>query len=392
VPLVVQYEDDAGIHTVRHLLDKPEGTLPLQVEGRLRWAWPNAQDVGFYRAAPDDALLAGLLDNAKRLRPEERIGLLRDLWHQVRCGDRGADAFMAAFARLLDAEAPYTVVQQAVQLLRGAERVLEIQGRAEALRILRGWVAAKLGDGYRAMGPARKGEDPMARERRAALLRAMAAIAREPRAVADARRIAAAERAQEVPDATLAAAAVAAEALNGDEATLKVHLATAAQRRDAAAAPQDVERYLYVLPAFRDPSLVAQVLATLHSGTLSPQAVGPILRAMLTEPHSQRAAWAHLQANWPALREKLGEAWVAILVEACGELPPSLAPDVQAFFDANLAGAAGQAYGRAKERLVEMAEALPRFAAGIEAWAVAQAAQAPNAPIGRTPRAVPQPN
>ncbi|HUR62676.1 MAG TPA: M1 family metallopeptidase [Candidatus Thermoplasmatota archaeon] len=392
VPLVIQYEDDAGVHTERHLLAQAEGLVPLPVRGRLRWAWPNAQDVGFYRIAPDDALLSSLLDNARHLRPEERIGLLRDLWHQVRCGERGADAFMAAFARLLDAEAPYTVVQQAVQLLRGVERLLELQGRTEAVQVLRGWVGARLGEGYRSLGPSQAGEDPTLRERRAALLRAMAAIARDPLAVADARRIAAAERAGQAHDATLAAAAVAAEALNGDQAALELHLATAAQRRDAAAAPQDVERYLYVLPAFRDPALVASVLATLRSGALSPQAVGPILRAMLTEPHSQRAAWSHLQAEWASLREKLGEAWVAILVEACGELPPSLAGDVTAFFDANLSGAAAQAYARARERLAEMAEALPRVTAGLEAWIMAQAPGAANAAVGRPPRAVPQPS
>jgi puromycin-sensitive aminopeptidase len=378
VPLVVTYADDAGVHTVRHLLAKREGELPLQVAGTLRWLWPNAGDVGFFRCALDDELLATDLDHATALRPEERVALLRDLWHQVRCGERGSRAFMAAFARLLEPDAPYTVVQQAVQLLRGAERVLEMQGRAEAVGLLRSWVAHRLGDGYRAMGQGGPGEDPKARERRAALLRALAAIAREPRAVADARRLAAAERERmgKSEDATLAAAAVAAEAVNGDAATLRTHLATYLQRRAGHAAPQEVERYLYVLPAFRDPGLVAQVLDTLSSGTVAPQAVGPILRAMLTEPHSQAAAWAHLQANWARLRESLGEAWVAILVEACGELPPAWAPQVRAFLDANLAGAAGQAYGRAQERLAETAEAYPRIAAGIEEWLQQEAPRA----------------
>jgi puromycin-sensitive aminopeptidase len=381
VPLVITYADDNGVHTVRHLLAGREEAVPLLVSGQLRWLWPNAGDVGFYRCALDDGLLALALSHAKHLRPEERIGLLRDLWHQVRCAERTGEQFMAAFARLLDAEAPYTVVQQAVQLLRSAERLLELQGRGESVGLLRGWVAERLGDGYRALHGAKPNEDPMTRERRAALLRALAAIAREPRAVADARSVAQQERAGQMPDATLAGAAVAAEAVNGDAATLRTHLATYLQRRDAHAAPQDVERYLYVLPAFRDPALVREVLGTLASGAVAPQAVGPILRAMLTEPHSQAAAWAHLQANWPTLREKLGEAWVAILVEATGELPPAWAPQVKAFWDATLQGAAGQAYARAKERLAETAEACPRIVAGIEAWLAQQA-----------PRTVPQPS
>jgi puromycin-sensitive aminopeptidase len=385
VPLVLTYEDDAGVHTTRHLLATREEAVPLPVQGTLRWLWPNAGDVGFYRCALDDGLLGLGLGHAKGLRPEERVALLRDLWHQVRCGERGSDAFMAAFAKLLDPESHYTVVQQAVQLLRGVERILEMQGKAASAALLRDWVAARLGDGYRALGPGKPGEDPMARERRAALLRALAAIAREPRAVADARRIAKLEREGQMPDATLAGTAVAAEAVNGDAATLRTHLATYLERRAGHAAPQDVERYLYVLPAFRDPALVRQVLDTLASGAVAPQAVGPILRAMLTEPHSQGQAWAALQQRWPALRESLGEAWVAILVEATGELPPAWAPQVKAFWDANLSGAAGQAYGRAQERLAETAEAYPRIATGVEAWLATQAQPAPA-------RAVPQPS
>jgi len=72
----------------------------------------------------------------------------------------------------------------------------------------------------------------------------------------------------------------AAEAVVGDAKTLSTHLATYTKRRDGHASPQDVERYLYVLPAFREPALVDQVLATWR-GTGAPQAVGPILRAML---------------------------------------------------------------------------------------------------------------
>ncbi|MEA3203271.1 MAG: puromycin-sensitive aminopeptidase, partial [Thermoplasmata archaeon] len=167
VPLVITYEDDAGEHTVRHLLERREESVPLPVQGTLRWLWPNAGDVGFYRCTLDPLLLAMGLDHARRLRPEERIGLLRDLWHQVRCAELGSDAFMAAFARLLDAESPYTVVQQAVQLLRGVERILEVQG-SPAVGPLRHWVAARLGDGYAKLGPPTAGEDPLTQDRRAA--------------------------------------------------------------------------------------------------------------------------------------------------------------------------------------------------------------------------------
>jgi len=48
-PMVIRYEDGAGIHVHRHLLTKRSESVAIPVEGRLHWAWPNAEDVGFYQ-------------------------------------------------------------------------------------------------------------------------------------------------------------------------------------------------------------------------------------------------------------------------------------------------------------------------------------------------------
>ncbi len=371
VPLVIRYEDATGIHTHRHLLKKRSDTIRIPVEGRLHWLWPNEGDVGFYQCNLDATLLRGAVDHAGRLKPEERIAVVRDLWFQVRAGERDIRDFLEAFGHLVDGEARYDVVQQTVGLMRGAERILETAGKTDAIAPLRGWVAHRLGVSYRKLGPEpAPGENDMTRERRAALLRAMAGIARDPAAVADARAVAAKERkAPASVDATVSGVAVAVEAVVGDATTLAAHLATYKSRRDKHASPQDVERYLYVLPAFRDAALVDQVLATIASGVVAPQAVGPILRAMLMEPHSQRQSWMYVKKHWTEIKTKLGEAWVANIVEASGELPGDLAIEVVKFYDARLGEMAGQAYGRAKERLAENAEFMQRVVPGIERWA-----------------------
>jgi puromycin-sensitive aminopeptidase len=371
VPMVIRYEDGAGIHEVRHLLRRRAEAVALPARDTLHWLWANAGDLGFYRCFLDDDLLRLALDHGGRLAPEERIALLRDLWLQVRSGERDVAVFLAAFTRLADGEVRYDVLQHAVGTLRSLERLLELGGRTDALPPLRAWAVRRFGASYRRLGPdARPGDSEPTKERRAALLRAVAGTGRDGQALAEARAMAARERQDPAAvDATVAETAIAIEALAGDGKTLDVHLRTYRRRRDGHAPPQEVERYLYVLPAFRDARLVLRVLARLKTQDVAAQAKGPILRAMLAEPHSQRQAWAHLTKNWARLKKELGESWVAILVEASGEMPPDAAARVRAFWDKHLGGQAQQAYGRAKERLRQNAEFMERVLPGIETWA-----------------------
>ncbi|HET6398534.1 MAG TPA: ERAP1-like C-terminal domain-containing protein, partial [Candidatus Thermoplasmatota archaeon] len=198
----------------------------------------------------------------------------------------------------------------------------------------------------------------------------VAGIGHDERASTEAHSIGQAERQDPgAVDPDLATAAVAVEAILGDAGQLETHLGTYKARRDANAPPQLVERYLYVLGAFRRPELVARVLQTLDSGEVAPQAVGPILRGMLSEPHSARAAWAFLTSRWDTLKARLGEAWTGILVEGTGEVPVDLAPEVIRFWDANLGGSAQQSYARAKERLATRREFESRVVPRIAAWA-----------------------
>ncbi|MHB8634563.1 MAG: ERAP1-like C-terminal domain-containing protein, partial [Thermoplasmatota archaeon] len=370
VPLVIAYGDDTGRHVVRHLLGKDEENVPLPVVGVLRWVWPNADDVGFYRCLTDDRLWEGLVQNAKELTNAERIAVMRDLWFQVRNGTRTPLEVLPLVARLVDGEAGYEVLQVQAALWRDVERILEA-GAPRFLPPFRAWVAQSYAKSYRRLGlRGRPGESAPDRMRRALLVRLVAGIGRSPKAVADTLKVAARERKDAAGvDGNLAGQAVAVEAITGNAATLKLHLSTALSRRDAGRSPQEVERYLYVLPAFRAPRQVEGVLEALLSGEVAAQAVGPILRALLVEPHSQKLAWRFLVRHWKKVSAQLGEAWIANLVEASGELPGNLARDVEAFWARQRKGRAEQAWGRARERLAEKAEFLARVTPDVARWA-----------------------
>ncbi len=363
VPLVIRYADNAGVHEHRHLLAESD-TLRLDVKGELKWLWPNVDDGGFYRVQMDDALLGLALANVAELSAPERVSLLRDLWMQVRSGRQAIAPFLATLEATLDGTAHYEVVEFQVGVLRMLDGLLHGHKEQAAYR---SWVGRQL---HRAWSNAPGGTDAE-RQRRAALMRAMGAIAMHPDAVTSARKLAESERAGQVRDAELASVAVAVEAAAGDQATLALHMGVYNERREGTASPQEVERYVYALPQYRDPAAIAQILALLGAEGIAAQAEGPVLRAMLVSPATQAAAWGHLQATWEPTTARLGEAWLGIIVEACGELPTASAAEVIAFIEPRLKGRAGQSWARAQERLEERAELEQRVGADLRAWASA---------------------
>jgi len=77
---------------------KRSESVAIPVEGRLHWAWPNAEDVGFYQCNLEPTPTHPVEPQAV-CRRRERIALLRDLWFQVRAGERSILEFLDAFAQ-----------------------------------------------------------------------------------------------------------------------------------------------------------------------------------------------------------------------------------------------------------------------------------------------------
>ncbi len=359
VPLVIRYGDDSGVHTVRRLMSGQTMDMDLEPSGALRFVWANAGDGGFYRVALDDELLAGALQHYNDLQPAERVGLLRDLWLQVRSGDLPVVRFLDALAASLG-DIQYEVVEYQSAVVRLIDGLLD--GR-DGQTTFRAWVA----DAVRPLWAQEAGSDA-GRQRRAAVLRILG-IANDQEGVAAASDIGARERGGDEVDPQLASAAVIAEALNGDAGLLSTFLATYDERRNGDASPQDVERYLYALASFRDDACIARILKLMAENGVAAQAEGPLLRAMLGNAHAGRATWRHIVDDWDRVENRLGDAWVGIIVEASGEAPVDLADEIIGFWNDHLKGRAGQSFLRAKERLAERKELEARILPDLQAWA-----------------------
>jgi aminopeptidase N len=339
------------------------------VQGTLHWCHANADEIGFYRQDLAGPLLDRLLTHLDRLAPTEQEGLLGDQWALTRQGSQRMGRFLDVLAALAGAD-DYNVLAAVVGHLHTLEALVEDTGDEEALTRFHAWVAGAFRDRLAALGfaPA-AGETQNAAQQRVQVVDAMVTVAEDPAACREATSWADREAADPAAvDPNVASLLVTAAAQFGDEARFERHLSIYEQRRAAGTPPQETNRYLNSLPAFRDPALVQRVLHLLNEGVLPQESLGPLTARLLTERHSRRLAWDFLKAHWTGVMERLDGWWISRLVETLGRLPADRREDIVAFCDAHLHGQAQQSYARALEMLDQQAEFEARTREDLLAW------------------------
>jgi puromycin-sensitive aminopeptidase len=369
VPLVVRYEDGTGVHQVQHLLSERQATLPLNASGDVKWVYANAGEIGFYRQNPDDAILKGLLANLDKLTPLEQMGLLGDQWGLV----RNATSSMTRFLDVLEAVSRlnnYSVLERVMGHLHTLETFVEATKDEEALKKLRAWTTRSFNERLAALGfEPRGGETQNDAQSRVYLVDAMASIGHDQPAVQQTTQWADREATDPTAvSANLAGLFVAIAAQFGDNQRFERYVQIYQQRRADHSSPQETGRYLNSFPAFRPPELVRRIFDLMDEKIVPQEAVGPLLRQMLVQAHTQVAAWEYIQKNWYDLRTILGDSWIGSLVEASGQLPASLREQVTAFYDKNLGGIAQMSYARAMEVMDQLAEFKERTRDDMLAW------------------------
>ncbi len=368
VPLVIRYEDEAGVHTVRYVLAEREAVLPLAVAGALRWCYANADEIGFYRQNLMGQLLTAMLANLARLTPSEQMGCLSDQWALTRSGQQTIGQFLEVLTAFAGSE-HYNVMAEVVGRLHALERLVEDTEDERAVRNFRQWVERLFAARLQTLGWApRPGETVGEMQQRISVIDALTTLAHATDAVALAREWAEREAADpRAVDPNLAPTFVAANAQFGDAAVFDRHVRLYQQRKESGAAPQDVNRYLQSFPQFRAPELVAHTLSLMDENIIPKEGIGPVLRAMLFLRHAQTAAWEYVKANW-AMMNRLGLNWVGYLVESAGQLPAAYRADYVAFCEQNLDGAAQMSYARGLETMDQLAEFKARTREGLVAW------------------------
>ena len=101
----------------------------------------------------------------------------------------------------------------------------------------------------------------------------------------------------------------------------------------AARTPQEEQRYLYALTAFRQPELVEQTLARTINGEIRTQDAPFVVRSLLMTVHARELAWDFVKKQWDTMDRLYPKHGLRRMAEGViGLATPELEADVHAFF------------------------------------------------------------
>ncbi len=300
IPLSLAFEDDSGVRRHCVLMTEPRLDVTLPARGHVRWVYANAGEQGYYRTSYDPPLREALARSVSRLLPEERFGLLGNTWALTQKGVLSIGDFMDLIVRVRGDETRIVVEGLAGYLGTLHDRVVAEPDRARFGQFTAD-LLLPLADSLGWAARPQEGDDP--KLVRAAVLWTLGSIVRPASLATDVTGWL--ERYWADPaalDPTLAPAVVRLGARLGDRNRFDRYV----DRYEAAATPEERDRYLVAFGDFADPAITPAILALILSEAVRGQDIWKPVRGLLANPAAQAETWAFVKANWAAIRQKGG--------------------------------------------------------------------------------------
>jgi puromycin-sensitive aminopeptidase len=195
----------------------------------------------------------------------------------------------------------------------------------------------------------RPGEDELTRQLRGDLVRALGVLGHDAAVQARAAEIyAGALKQPGSVDPNLLPAVIAVLAHAGDAARYDEFLAAFR----SAKTPQEEQRYLYALAAFRDPALLGQTLDRTINGEIRTQDAPFVVRSMLMSVYARELTWDFVKRQWDTMDRLYPKHAMRRLAEGVtGLATRELEADVQAFFAAKKPQFGGKVLAQYLEQL-----------------------------------------
>ena len=323
VPVQVRITAAGRSATERRLLAGAETRLP--VPERVDAVLVNDGGHGFYRVRYSGELLGHLLDALPEIAAIERFNVVNDAWAVTVAGLMVLPDYLELTARFRD-ERDRNVWAVLLASFATLNRIVEPRHRPQLAALVRG----RAGRAFAALGwTVRPGDDELTRQLRGDLLRALGVLGDDPAVQARAAELYAGTAGTVDPNVLPALIGVLAHA--GDAARYDEFL----QRFRSASTPQEEQRYLYALAAFRQRALLAQTLARTINGEFRTQDAPFVVRSLLMSVYGRELAWEFVKANWDTMERQYPKHGLRRLAEGViGLATPELERDVHAFFEA----------------------------------------------------------
>ncbi len=324
VPIQVRLGGRAGSVVQRVLLVGAEARLPWPAD--VTWALVNEGGHGFYRVHYAGELLEPLLARLADLRPIERFNLVGDAWAATNAGLLSVTEYLE-LVRRFETERDRNVWTILLASLTSLNRIIGSADRPRLEAYARGLLRPAVADlGW----TPRAGENELTRQLRGDLLRALGTLGSDAAIqTAAAERYAASLHDATAVDPNVLPALIAILAHVGDAVRYDEFL----RRFRSATTPQEEQRYLYALAAFRGPELIEATLARTVNGEIRTQDAPFVVRSLLMSVYAREPAWAFVKAHWDPMDRLYPKHGLRRMCEGViGLTTPALERDVHAFF------------------------------------------------------------
>jgi len=367
VPMVLRFSDRLGVRTMSVLVTEDSQRIELQRPGGgpIGWIVANVDATGFYRVQYEQELLRRLIAQLPDLSTSERMALVSDQWALVRSGRADLTPFLALM-KGQNKEEDHVVLDEVVSRLSWLEhRALLDDDRPMFHTFVTRIFASQGGD----LGwfP-REGETDERKLQRAAVLRALALVARDPHTlemVDDLFRAALGTHAHPV-DPNLLDVVMTAAARGADQARFDLLRSRAQSEVDPAAR----RRYLLALAMVERKDLVQQAVELALTDAVQMQDFASYLGVLLGNREAREAAFKLIRERWEDVRKKADSPMLLRrLVEALGSLPERRhLTAVEQFLSANPIEGAKQAIAQTLERMRMDVALRERLGIELKTW------------------------
>ena len=314
----------------RGFVDKPvllgDEDLTVALPAAPEWVVVNAGGHGFYRVQYAAPLLRKMTSALKKLAPIERFNLVSDAFALAQAGLMPSPDYLDLTARFAE-ETDRNVWAALIGSWGYINRVIPDAPRPDLEALVRQRVEGPV---ERLGWEAQPGEDELERQLRGDLLRTLGTLGNDPAAQERARALYARYREDEsAVDPDVLPALIAIVAAAGGESEYDEFL----QRFKAARSPQEEQRYLYALAAFRPPDLIRRTLEKTTNGEVRSQDAPFLMRALLSSVYSRSLAWEYLEASWETMaRQYPGSAYRRMYEGVTALVSPEWEREVGEFF------------------------------------------------------------
>ncbi|MGE0820972.1 MAG: M1 family metallopeptidase [Candidatus Binatia bacterium] len=328
VPLFLRIQTANGEHTQTALLSEREMRLPLPAMPTA--VVVNAGGHGFYRVRYSPELLTKLTATPHTtLTAVERFNLVNDTWAATLAGLTPMTTYLDLLQLFRD-ETDHNVWTAILGSCHYLYRLLDPPQRPGLqgfLRTLLTPIAHKLGWIPQA------GEHELISQLRGELLSALGTLGDNPKTQEEA-----ATRYQrykvdrQAVDRNIVPALVAIMAHTGGQTEYEEFRANVS----VAKTPQEEQRFLFALAAFRSPVLLQQTLNMTINGEVRTQNAPYLMRSLLMNVDGREQVWAFMKQHWETMLQQYPDNSIVRMCEGIIALvTPRLEAEVQEFFAAH---------------------------------------------------------